>query len=151
MKISIEDFTGECSCGQTHELAVNDVILEEGALQKIPQILKQEPYDAYHHLAMVCDGHRYEAAASVDGYVSTVAAMSWYGFKRSMIAKSPILVIADSRVIAEAPMRLTASGVGDLLGKNTALADWKITHILNGEHICRRICDMEYEALNNLK
>lgn len=224
MKISIEDFTGECSCGQTHELAVNDVILEEGALQKIPQILKQEPYDAYHHLAMVCDGHTYEAAgreierlldgipvvklnpeglhadeigvgkvkeqmgrlegidcllavgsgtihdltryyayqtgipfisiptaASVDGYVSTVAAMSWYGFKRSMIAKSPILVIADSRVIAEAPMRLTASGVGDLLGKNTALADWKITHILNGEHICRRICDMEYEALNNLK
>jgi glycerol-1-phosphate dehydrogenase [NAD(P)+] len=90
-------------------------------------------------------------AASVDGYVSTVAAMSWYGFKKSMIAVSPILVVADSQVIADAPMRLTASGVGDLLGKYTALADWKITNILNGEYICNRICDMEYEALNKLK
>lgn len=90
-------------------------------------------------------------AASVDGYVSTVAAMSWYGFKKSMIAVSPILVIADSLVIAKAPMRLTASGVGDLLGKYTALADWKITNILNGEYICDRICNMEYRALDNLR
>lgn len=90
-------------------------------------------------------------AASVDGYVSTVAAMSWYGFKKSMIAVSPILVVADSEVIADAPMRLTASGVGDLLGKYTALADWKITNILNGEYICERICDMEYDALDKLK
>lgn len=90
-------------------------------------------------------------AASVDGYVSTVAAMSWYGFKKSMIAVSPILVIADSLVIANAPMRLTASGVGDLLGKYTALADWKITNILNGEYICDRICNMEYRALDNLR
>ncbi|MDD4371168.1 MAG: sn-glycerol-1-phosphate dehydrogenase [Anaerostipes sp.] len=90
-------------------------------------------------------------AASVDGYVSTVAAMSWHGFKKSMIAVSPILVVADSQVIADAPMRLTASGVGDLLGKYTALADWKITNILNGEYICNRICDMEYQALNKLK
>ena len=56
-------------------------------------------------------------AASVDGYVSTVAAMSWYGFKKSMIAESPILVVADSRIITDAPMRLTASGVGDLFRK----------------------------------
>ena len=54
-------------------------------------------------------------------------------------------------IIAHAPMRLTASGVGDLLGKYTALADWKITHLLNGESICSRICSMEYEALDNLK
>mgnify|MGYP000166966486 FL=1 len=90
-------------------------------------------------------------AASVDGYVSTVAAMSWYGFKKSMIAESPILVVADSRIITDAPMRLTASGVGDLLGKYTALADWKITNILDGEYICDRICEMEYDALDKLK
>ena len=90
-------------------------------------------------------------AASVDGYVSTVAAMSWYEFKKSMIAESPILVVADSRIITDAPMRLTASGVGDLLGKYTALADWKITNILDGEYICDRICEMEYDALDKLK
>ena len=48
-------------------------------------------------------------------------------------------------------MRLTASGVGDLLGKYTALADWKITNILDGEYICDRICEMEYDALDKLK
>ncbi|MDO4169544.1 MAG: sn-glycerol-1-phosphate dehydrogenase [Lachnospiraceae bacterium] len=224
MKIDMKKFIGQCSCGKDHQLVVDDVILEEDALQKIPDYLKKEPYAKYHHFAMVCDENTYEAAgkeveklvegiqviklnpknlhaneigvalvqeeldamqgidcmiavgsgtihdltryhayqkgipfisiptaASVDGYVSTVAAMSWYGFKKSMIAVSPILVIADSKVIANAPMRLTASGVGDLLGKYTALADWKITNILNGEYICDQICNMEYEALDNLK
>ena len=224
MKINIKEFTGMCSCGRDHQLVVDDVILEEGAIKKLPEILKQEPYNQYKHLVMVCDENTYEAAgkeverllegipvvkldpenlhaneigvekvkeqldpigevdcmiavgsgtvhdltryhayqrkipfisvptaASVDGYVSTVAAMSWYGFKKSMIAESPILVVADSRVITDAPMRLTASGVGDLLGKYTALADWKITNILNGEYICDRICNMEYEALDKLK
>ena len=224
MKINIKEFTGNCSCGRDHQLVVDDVILEEGALKKLPEILNKEPYDRYKHLVMVCDGNTYEAAgkevekllngisvikldpenlhaneigvakvkeqldpikevdcmiavgsgtvhdltrynayerkipfisvptaASVDGYVSTVAAMSWYGFKKSMIAESPILVVADSRIITDAPMRLTASGVGDLLGKYTALADWKITNILDGEYICDRICEMEYDALDKLK
>lgn len=90
-------------------------------------------------------------AASVDGYVSTVAAMSWNGMKKSMIAVSPILVIADSCILANAPMRLTASGVGDLLGKYTALVDWKIAHLLTGEYICPKICEMEYNALHELR
>ena len=224
MKINIKEFTGNCSCGRNHQLVVDDVILEEGALKKLPEILNKEPYDQYKHLVMVCDDNTYEAAgkeverllggipvikldpenlhaneigvakvkeqldpikevdcmiavgsgtihdltrynayerkipfisvptaASVDGYVSTVAAMSWYGFKKSMIAESPILVVADSRIITDAPMRLTASGVGDLLGKYTAIADWKITNILDGEYICDRICEMEYDALDKLK
>lgn len=224
MKINIKEFTGKCSCGRDHQLVVDDVILEEGAIKKLPEILNKEPYNQYKNLVMVCDDNTYEAAgkevekllggisvvkldpknlhaneigvakvkeqldpiekvdcmiavgsgtvhdltrysayqkgipfisiptaASVDGYVSTVAAMSWYGFKKSMIAVSPILVIADSNILADAPLRLTASGVGDLLGKYTALADWKITNALNGEYICEKICEMEYEALNNLK
>lgn len=225
MKINIEDFVGKCSCGKYHQLATNEIILEERALQKIPEYLQKKPYlKDYRRFVMICDDNTYEAAgkqvetfidgvqiiclnsenlhadevgvekvneqlktmkepdcfiavgsgtihdltrysayqkgipfisiptaASVDGYVSTVAAMSWYGFKKSMIAVSPILVIADSNILADAPLRLTASGVGDLLGKYTALADWKITNALNGEYICEKICEMEYEALNNLK
>lgn len=224
MKIDVKEFTGLCGCGKEHSLEVEDIYLEAGALQKIPDILKKERYAGYHNFVMICDENTYDAAgkeierqiegiqkiqleskdlhanevgvakvkesldlmekpdclvavgsgtihdltrynayekgipfisvptaASVDGYVSTVAAMSWYGFKKSMIAVSPILVIADSLVIANAPMRLTASGVGDLLGKYTALADWKITNILNGEYICDRICNMEYKALDNLR
>ena len=62
MKINIKEFTGKCSCGRNHQLVVDDVILEEGALKKLPEILNKEPYDQYKHLVMVCDDNTYEAA-----------------------------------------------------------------------------------------
>ena len=37
-------------------------------------------------------------AASVDGFVSTVAAMTWHGFKKSFTAVSPVVVIADTDI-----------------------------------------------------
>lgn len=40
MKINIKEFTGKCSCGRDHQLVVDDVILEEGAL-KTPRYSKQ--------------------------------------------------------------------------------------------------------------
>ena len=49
MKINIKEFTGKCSCGRDHQLVVDDVILEEGALKKLPEILNKEPYDQYNH------------------------------------------------------------------------------------------------------
>lgn len=90
-------------------------------------------------------------AASVDGFVSTVAAMTWNGFKKSFTAISPMCVIADTSIFMEAPKRLTASGVADLLGKYTALVDWHISHILTNEHICQRICSMEEAAIDEVK
>lgn len=86
-------------------------------------------------------------AASVDGYVSAVAAMTWNGVKRTFPAVAPIAMVADSRIIASAPKRLTASGVGDLLGKYTALLDWRIGHCLTGEPYCPEIARLEEEAL----
>ncbi len=87
-------------------------------------------------------------AASVDGFVSTVAAMTWGGVKRTFPAVSPVAVIADSAVVARAPNRLTVSGVGDMLGKFTALADWKIARIVTGEPLCEKVCALEEQALN---
>jgi glycerol-1-phosphate dehydrogenase [NAD(P)+] len=89
-------------------------------------------------------------AASVDGFVSTVAAMTWDGLKKTLPAVSPILVIADTNVFMNAPYRLTASGISDLLGKYTALTDWKIAHLVTGEYICNRVCELEYQALNEV-
>ena len=89
-------------------------------------------------------------AASVDGFVSTVAAMTWHGFKKSFSAVAPRFVIADTGIFSKAPYRLTASGVSDLLGKYTAIADWKIANVVVGEYICKRICQMEMEAVNRV-
>ena len=90
-------------------------------------------------------------AASVDGYVSNVAAMTWNGAKKTMTACAPIAMVADIDIIAEAPMRLTASGVGDMLGKYTSLLDWKVGHALTGEYYCPHIVSLVEEALANVR
>ncbi len=223
MKLDINQFLKPCSCGKKHEIVVDDIIIDSGALRQLPEILARPAYADKKALVMVCDENTYEAAgkqveellpdikkvvldpnnlhanehgvealkngldaignvdmmiavgsgtihditrynayqmgipffsvptaASVDGFVSTVAAMTWHGCKKSLTAVSPIVVIADTDIYKNAPLRLTASGVSDLLGKYTALADWKITHILNDEYICQEIIDLEEKALESL-
>ena len=50
-------------------------------------------------------------AASVDGFVSTVAAMTWNGLKKTVPAAPPIAVYADSNIFEEAPRRMNTNGV----------------------------------------
>lgn len=104
-------------------------------------------YVAYHHGIPFVS---VPTAASVDGFVSTVAAMTWDGMKKTMEAEAPLLVLADTEIFSKAPYRLTASGVSDLLGKYTAVADWKISHIVTGEYLCERVCELEMEAVDKI-
>ena len=85
-------------------------------------------------------------AASVDGFCSSVAAMTWEGAKKTLVAVAPKLVIADLDVISQAPVYLAKSGFGDIVGKFVALAEWKIAHLLTGEFFCERIHDMMAQA-----
>ena len=85
-------------------------------------------------------------AASVDGFCSSVAAMTWHGCKKTLAAVAPRLVIADTDIIKNAPIRLAKSGFGDMVGKFVALTDWKIGNILVNEFYCERIADMMLEA-----
>lgn len=89
-------------------------------------------------------------AASVDGFVSNVAAMTWKGLRKTVPAVAPLAVFADTDIFAHAPRRLTASGVSDLLGKYICLADWKIASLLTGEYICSEIIEMEEKALKTV-
>ena len=85
-------------------------------------------------------------AASVDGFCSSVAAMTWHGCKKTLTAVAPKMVIADIDVIKHAPIRLARSGFGDMIGKYVALTDWKIASHLTGEFYCSRIADMTADA-----
>lgn len=87
-------------------------------------------------------------AASVDGFASTVAAMTFKGFKVTVTAQAPLAIFADTSIISKAPKQLTAAGVGDLLAKFTALLDWKVSHLLTGEYLCEKIVGMTEEALH---
>jgi glycerol-1-phosphate dehydrogenase [NAD(P)+] len=52
----------------------------------------------------------------------------------SLKAHAPIGVIADTKLISEAPYRLQASGCGDLIGKITAVKDWELARDDNNEY-----------------
>lgn len=90
-------------------------------------------------------------AASVDGFVSTVAAMTWNGLKKTVPAAAPLAVFADTNIFAKAPKHLTASGVSDLFGKYICLADWKISHMLTGEYYCDYVAELEERALRTVR
>ena len=85
-------------------------------------------------------------AASVDGFCSSVAAMTWHGCKKTLTAVAPKIVIADTDIFMNAPIRLTRSGFGDMIGKYIALTDWKIANIIMGEFYCERIASLTLDA-----
>ena len=208
-----------CACGHEHPMSLQEMVIESGALQKLPGVIAA--LGNYTALGMVCDENTYEAAGrqvqailspaavvilnpdhlhaneaavaaadeqlppecdlllavgsgtihdttrfvahrrgipfvsvptapSVDGFVSTVAAMTWGGLKVTMPAVAPIALVADSDVFSRAPRRLVAAGVADLLGKYTALLDWKVSHLVTGEYICQTIIDLEMKAVDTV-
>jgi len=89
-------------------------------------------------------------AASVDGFCSSVAAMTWKGYKKTLTAVAPKIVVADLNVITKAPLRLARSGFGDMVGKYIALSDWRISALLTGEYFCRKIYDITESATKKI-
>lgn len=85
-------------------------------------------------------------AASVDGFCSSVAAMTWNGCKKTLTAVAPKIVIADIDIIKKAPIYLTRSGFGDMVGKYIALTDWRISHIIKEEYYCDKIAAITLQA-----
>ncbi|MGB8455420.1 MAG: sn-glycerol-1-phosphate dehydrogenase [Anaerocolumna sp.] len=221
MKIDVRSFSEPCNCGREHKIHVKEILIEAGAIDKIPELLSDIFNGKPEEISIVCDDNTYPAAgvlveekvkgckvimlpaiglhadnhgvklaeeqldssirlilavgsgtihdisrylankrgipfvsiptaASVDGFVSTVAAMTWNGFKKTFPAVSPILVVADTNIFFQAPYRLTASGISDLLGKYTALVDWEIAHLVTDEYICERVCELELKAVNEV-
>ncbi|MGN0398956.1 MAG: sn-glycerol-1-phosphate dehydrogenase [Blautia sp.] len=49
-----------CSCGRTHECDIEEIIIEEGAAKKLPEVLGRHNY---RHLCVVCDKNTWEIAA----------------------------------------------------------------------------------------
>lgn len=216
--MDLESLQGECQCGKSHQLSIKKVLIEEGALSKVQEFLREE--GIWEEPVLICDTNTYHAAgkalqdliimgekdlivldshklhadekgikgitdklkpgatvliaigagtihdltryvakeydlpfiavptaASVDGFVSTVAAMTLNGFKVTSPAVSPLAVFADTTIFSKAPYYLSASGFADLLGKHTALLDWEISNLLTGEYICKKVIAMEKEAV----
>ncbi len=64
--------------------------------------------------------------ASNDGISSPIAVIKSEGRSLSLGAKMPLGVIADLKVIRNAPRRMIRAGVGDLVSNLSAIEDWKL-------------------------
>jgi len=77
-------------------------------------------------------------AASMNGYASANVAPTVRGVKTLIRARPPVAVLADPRIIAQAPYEMTAAGLGDVLAKSVSSADWRLNHLLFGDYYCPR-------------
>ncbi len=83
-------------------------------------------------------------APSMDGYASTGAAMILGGMKETVAAGLPKAILADTEILKDAPMDMIQAGYGDIVGKYSALNDWRLSHIVNGEYFCQEIYDLTF-------
>lgn len=88
-------------------------------------------------------------APSMDGYASDGAAMILKGMKETVKAELPKAIIADTDVLKNAPLEMIKAGYGDIIGKYSALCDWKLSKAINNEYFCRYIYDTTYKMIED--
>jgi glycerol-1-phosphate dehydrogenase [NAD(P)+] len=71
-----------------------------------------------------------QTALSVNGYADDQSVLLIDGVKRTTPTRWPDGLIADTQLLAQAPLPLNLAGVGDLLAMFTAPADWRIACLL---------------------
>ncbi len=86
-------------------------------------------------------------APSVDGFASLIAPVVIHRFKDTAYAHAPLAIFADIQTLSKAPQDMIAAGFGDMLGKYTALADWRIANLLQDEPYNPSIAERTRRAL----
>lgn len=89
-------------------------------------------------------------APSMDGYASSGAPLMNGGRKISYTATLPYAIIGDTEIMKKAPMKMIRAGYGDIIGKLTALADWRLSHEITGEYYCETIVKLVQKAIDKV-
>ena len=92
----------------------------------------------------------FATAPSMDGFASYGSPIVADGFKSSYPAKSPEVIIGDTKILANAPAELKSAGFGDMIAKYIGLVDWEISHILTGEIYCKKVATLTRNAADEL-
>lgn len=92
----------------------------------------------------------FATAPSMDGFASYNAPIVSGGFKTTHAAKSPEVVIGDTKILASAPMALKSAGFGDMIAKYVGLIDWQVSVLLTGEYYCERVAALTKSAVDEL-
>jgi glycerol-1-phosphate dehydrogenase [NAD(P)+] len=88
-----------------------------------------------------------QTALSVNGFADDQSVLLVDNVKRTVPTRWPDALIADVDVLAGAPPRLNAAGVGDLMAMFTAPADWQLATLLGmGSGYSARLVGMVRES-----
>ncbi len=113
-----------------------------GVINDLCKIVSFEHHMPYYIVA---------TAPSMDGYVSVGSALILKGMKVTLNAAPPKGIIADTRVLKDAPMDMLRAGYGDIIGKYSCLNDWKLSTLINNEYFCQKVYDITYESANQVR
>lgn len=92
----------------------------------------------------------FATAASMDGFASYNAPLVDGNFKITYAAKSPEVVIGDSKILAAAPEVLKGAGFGDMVGKYVGLIDWQVSSVITGEYYCEKVAGLTRKATDRI-
>ena len=92
----------------------------------------------------------FAAAPSMDGFASYSSPLVENGFKASYPAKSPEVIIGDTKILADAPTELKSAGFGDMVSKYVALIDWQVSTLITGEYYCEKVAALTRQAIDEL-
>ena len=87
----------------------------------------------------------------MDGYASVGSALILKGMKVTLNAAPPKAIIADTKVLKDAPMDMLQAGYGDIVGKYSCLNDWKLSALINDEYFCQKVYDLTYETADKVR
>jgi glycerol-1-phosphate dehydrogenase [NAD(P)+] len=88
-------------------------------------------------------------APSVDGFTSMGAPLVVEGVKVTALAQAPLAIFADLPTLASAPPLMIAAGFGDMLGKCTSVADWRLGSLLRGGSYDDEIAKRSLQAVQS--
>jgi glycerol-1-phosphate dehydrogenase [NAD(P)+] len=75
-------------------------------------------------------------APSMNGYTSITATITENDIKLSKFLNPADGVILDIKILAQAPLPMVHSGMGDLAARAICNADWKLSQLLKGTYFC---------------
>lgn len=86
-------------------------------------------------------------APSMDGYASLGSSMEMDGVKTSLNSRCPDVIIGDTDILKNAPLKMLKSGLGDMLAKLISIGEWRISSLISGEYYCERVASLMRNAV----
>ena len=59
MKIDVAEFAKPCPCGHVHEIVVEDIFIESGAIRRLPGLIAKK---GFQKPVVICDENTYRVA-----------------------------------------------------------------------------------------